>query len=73
MANCISLELDDEDETNTTFIGKFNFMFFFNFQFFPLGRDCINGTLMEKNKMPRKVNFTRLLQIFGSGKTKESF
>ena len=39
--------------------------------FCDLGRDCINGTLMEKNKMPRKVNFTRLLQIFGSGKTKK--
>ena len=30
------------------------------------GTDCINGTLMERSLMPRKVNYTRLLQIFSS-------
>ena len=28
--------------------------------------DCINGTLMKRSKMPRKVNYTRMLTIFAS-------
>ena len=30
------------------------------------GTDCINGTLFERSLMPRKVNYTRILQIFSS-------
>ena len=50
LADCNEIELDLDDYTNTTFIA----------------RDCINGTLMERSKMPRKVNYTRMLTIFGS-------
>ena len=50
LADCHQIELDPEDYTNTTYIAS----------------DCINGTLMERSKMPRKVNYTRMLTIFAS-------
>ena len=50
LADCHTIELDPEDYTNTTYIAS----------------DCINGTLMERSKMPRKVNYTRMLTIFAS-------
>ena len=31
-----------------------------------LATDCVNGTLMPRSLMPKKVNFTLLLQLFGS-------
>lgn len=89
LANCLRLELDETDDTNTTYIGailklgvplifwatfflnpslKFQFKlpvcFWFNITF--KGTDCINGTLFERSLMPRKVNYTRILQIFSS-------
>ena len=50
LADCLTIELDLEDDSNTTYIA----------------RDCINGTLKERSKMPRIVNYTRLLTIFAS-------
>ena len=50
LADCNEIELDPEDYSNTSYIGK----------------DCINGTLMERSKLPRKVNYTRMLSIFAS-------
>ena len=50
LADCNEIRLDPDDETNTTYIAS----------------DCINGTLMERSKMPRKVNYTRMLTIFAS-------
>jgi len=50
LADCHQIELDPDDYTNTTYIAS----------------DCINGTLMERSKIPRIVNYTRMLTIFAS-------
>ena len=50
LADCRTIELDPDDDFNTTYIAT----------------DCINGTLKEKTKLPRIVNYTRLLNIFAS-------
>lgn len=44
------ISVEAEDEGNLSYIAK----------------DCINGTLMPREMMPKKVNYTKLLELFTS-------
>jgi len=50
LANCLTIELDLDNQENTSYIAK----------------DCINGTLMPRDTMPKKVNYTKLVELFTS-------